>query len=72
MSRNFRTSHSTIKEILNVKLGLGKFSRRSVPYPLSDDQKATRARAFRALLAILFHLQDNSFEGISTGDELLF
>jgi hypothetical protein len=39
---------------------------------LSDDQKANRVRDSRALLAILQCLQDNSFEGISTGDESWF
>jgi hypothetical protein len=72
MSRHFRTSHSTIKEIFSHQFGLWKFSRRRVPYKLSDDQKATRARDSRALLAILLRLQANSFEGISTGDESLF
>jgi hypothetical protein len=69
MSKHFHTSHSTIKEILSRQLGLRKFSRRRVPYPLSDDQKATRAPNSRALLAFLLLLQHNSFEGISTNDE---
>jgi hypothetical protein len=72
MSKHFRASHYIIKEILGCQLGLRKFSRRRFPYRLSDDQKATRARDLRALLAILLRLQDDSFEGISTGDESLF
>jgi hypothetical protein len=52
MSRHLRTSHSTIKEILSHQLGLRKFSRRWVTHRLSDDQKVSRARDSRALLAI--------------------
>jgi transposase len=69
MSRNFHTSHYTIKEIVSRQLGLRKFSRCWVPYKLSDDQKATKARDSKVLLAILFSLRDNSFEGIYTEDE---
>jgi hypothetical protein len=72
MSRHFRTSHHTIKEILSRQLGLREFSRRWVSHTLSDDQKANRARDSRAILAILQRLQDNSFEGISTSDESWF
>jgi histone-lysine N-methyltransferase SETMAR len=72
MSRHFRDSHYIIKEILGRQLGLMKFSRRWVWYRLSDDQKATRVRDSRVFLAILPRLQDNFFEGISTGDESRF
>jgi hypothetical protein len=42
MSKHFRASHYTIKEILDRQLALSKFARRTVLYQLSDDQKATR------------------------------
>jgi hypothetical protein len=44
MSIHFRISSCTIKEILSRQLGPRKFSRRRVPYRLSDDQKATQGR----------------------------
>jgi hypothetical protein len=72
MSKYFRASHYTIKEFLSRQFGLRKFARRKVPDRLSDDENATRAWHLKALLAILLRLQDNSFEGISTGDESLF
>jgi hypothetical protein len=72
MSNHFHTSHYTIKDILGYQLGLRKFSRRRVRYRISDNQKATRTRNLRALLAILLRLQDNSFDRISTGDESQF
>jgi transposase len=39
ISRHFRISPSTVKEILRRELGLQKFSRRWVPRLLSDDLK---------------------------------
>jgi hypothetical protein len=67
MSKHFRASYYTIKDILGRQLGLRKFSRRRFPCRVSDDQKITRARDVRALLAIWLRLQDNFFEWISTG-----
>jgi hypothetical protein len=57
MSKHFHASFITNKEILSYQLGPRKFSRRLVPHRLSDDQKASRVRDSRALLAILRRLQ---------------
>jgi transposase len=44
LSRHFRISLSTVKEILTRGVGLQKFSRRWVPHLLSDDQKKLAGR----------------------------
>ena len=53
ISRHFRISPSTVKEILRRQLGLKTFSGRWVPHLLSDDQKQLRVDASRKLLSML-------------------
>jgi hypothetical protein len=61
-----------VKEILRQELGLKKFSRRSVPDLLSDDQKKLWVDPSRKLLSLLGISAEPNFKGIATGDESLF
>jgi hypothetical protein len=72
MARHFRLSPTTIKDILDRKLGFHKLSRRWVPHRLTSSQKAERADGARSLLAVLRMKQEDSFRGITTGDESWF
>jgi transposase len=69
ISRHFRISPSTVKEIVRRELGLKKFIRRWVPHLLSDDQKKFRVDASRKLLSLLGMYAEHNFEGIAPGDE---
>jgi hypothetical protein len=61
-----------VKEILRRELGLKKYSRRSVPHSLSDDQKKLRVDASRKLLSLLGIDAKHHFKGIATDDESWF
>jgi hypothetical protein len=61
-----------VKEILRRELGRKRFSRRSFPHLLSDDQKKFRVDASRKLLSLLGMYAEHNFEGITTGDEFCF
>jgi transposase len=72
ISRHFRISPSTLKEIPRRELGLQKFGRRWVPQLLSDDQKMLQVDASRKLLSLLEMDSEHNFGGIATGDEFWF
>jgi transposase len=72
ISRHFRTSPSTVKEILRRELGLKKFRRRWVPQLLSDDQKKLRVDASGKLLSLLGIYAEHNFKEIAIGDESWF
>jgi histone-lysine N-methyltransferase SETMAR len=72
ISRHFRLSPPTVKEILMRELGLRKFSRRWVPHLLSDAQKEARIVECGKLLSMLAMYAEHDFEGIATGDESWF
>jgi hypothetical protein len=61
-----------VKEILRRELGLKKFSRRWVPYLLSDDQKKLQVDASPMLLSLLGRYAEHNFKRIATGDESWF
>jgi hypothetical protein len=61
-----------VKEMLRRELGLKKFSRRSVPHLLSDDQKKLLVGASRKLLSLLGIYAEPNFKGIATDDESWF
>jgi hypothetical protein len=69
MAMHFNVSHFTVKDILSRELGLRKFSRRRVPYQLSDPQKNCCVDTSVELLALLDQYSELQFEGIVTGDE---
>jgi hypothetical protein len=62
MSKYFRIVREAIMEILQLDLGLQKFSRRWVPRQLSSSQKAGRVNRSRALSHLLQQLQPFDFE----------
>jgi hypothetical protein len=70
MSKHFRIVSGTIMKILQLNLGLKKFSRRWMPHQLIA--KADRGNRSAALLHLLQPLQPFDFEGITTGDESWF
>jgi hypothetical protein len=61
-----------VKEVLVRDLGLPKFTRRWMLHILSDPQKVMRVEALNELLQILNDLEADSFDGITTSDELWF
>jgi hypothetical protein len=69
LSRHFSVCATNAKEILVRDLSSKKFTRRWVPYTLSDLQKAMRVEASNELLQILNDLEADSFDGIKTGGE---
>jgi hypothetical protein len=72
ISKHFRISPSTVKQILRRELGLKKFSRRSVPHLLSHYQKKSWVDARWKLLSLLGIYAAPNFKGIATGDESWF
>jgi hypothetical protein len=61
-----------MKEILRRELGPKKFSRRSVPHLVSDQQKKLRVDASRKLLSVLGMYAEHNFEGITIRDKYWF
>jgi hypothetical protein len=72
LSRHFNACAITVKEILTRDPGLTKITRRLVPHTLSDRQKVKRVETPTELVWILNNLEDDSFDGITTGDESWF
>jgi transposase len=72
ISRHFRISLSTVKEILRRELGLKKFSRIWVSHFLFDGKKKLQVDASREFLSMLGMYAEHNCEGIATGDEFLF
>jgi hypothetical protein len=65
----FSQSSHSIKEILQRKLGLYKFSRMLVPHSLSECQKVDRMTKSIAILTILLREASNSLSCIVTDDK---
>jgi hypothetical protein len=59
-----------VKEILTRDLGLTKITRRWMTHTLFDRQKVKRVEASTELVQIFNDLEADSFDGITTGDEL--
>jgi hypothetical protein len=70
--QHFLMSVLTIKESLQRELGFKKFSRNRVPHCLSVGEKVAHIEASTEMLRILHKLEENYFEGITTGDESYF
>jgi hypothetical protein len=66
------TTASTVKAILERELGMKRFSRRCVPYSLSDAEKIARVESAKEMLGILQESETNDFDNIATGDESSF
>jgi hypothetical protein len=50
ITKDFLTTASTVKEILQKELGMRKFSRRWAPHSLSDAQKVAHVEAAKGKL----------------------
>jgi hypothetical protein len=61
-----------IKDILQRKLGVRKFSRHWVPHFLSPVQKVAGVEASKTILRVLQDTESNDFEGSAPGDESRF
>jgi hypothetical protein len=72
IAKHFLTTASTVKEILQRKLGMRKFSRRWVHHSLSGAQKVARVEAAKEMFRILQESETNDFDSIATGDESWF
>jgi hypothetical protein len=72
ITEHFMTTVLVVKEILQRKLGMRKFSRRWVLHSLSSPQQVARVEASKDMLRILQELQANHFYGIATGDKSWF
>jgi hypothetical protein len=72
IAKHFLTTTSTVKEILQRKLRMGKFSRRWVPHSLGDAQKIARVEAAKEMLRISQESEINDFDGIAIGGESWF
>jgi hypothetical protein len=60
---------STVKEILQRKFGMRKFSPRWVPYSLNNAQKIECVETAKEILRILQESEMNDFNGIATSNE---
>jgi hypothetical protein len=69
ISRYFRISPPTVKEILRRALGLKQFSRGLVLHLHPDDRTKSRIDASEKLLSMLGMYAKHYFEGIGTGGE---
>jgi hypothetical protein len=72
IAKQFLTTASFVKEILQTELEMKRFSRRWVPHSLSDAQKVAPVEAARKMLTILHESETNDFDGIATGNKLWF
>jgi hypothetical protein len=72
ISRHFRISPPTVKEILRREPGLKKVSRRSIEHLLSDDQQKLWIDASQKLLSMLEMHLEHYFEGIGPANESRF
>jgi hypothetical protein len=72
IAQHFNQSKPIIKEILQQELELQRFSRRWVPYSLSNIQKVDWTAMATDLLSVLYRQADYSFSPIVTGDESWF
>lgn len=69
IAQYFDISHHTVKEILQRDLQMRKYSRKWVPYELSDENKKCRVECANGILEELRNDAQNNYEHICTGDE---
>ena len=60
IANELHISHGSVSTILHVRLGMHKLTARLVPKSLSDEQMATRASVYSALLK-RFRSKENDF-----------
>jgi hypothetical protein len=72
MAQHFLATVPTIKDILQRKLGMRKFSWYWVSHFLSPVQNVARVEASKTILRVLQDAESNDFEGIAMGDEFWF
>jgi hypothetical protein len=72
IAKRFLMAASPVKEILQKKLGMGKFSRGWIPRSLSSAHKVACVEAAKAKSKILQESEMNRFDGIATRNESWF
>jgi hypothetical protein len=72
IAQHFLTTVPTIKDILQRKLGMRKFSPHWVPHFLGPAQKVAHVEASKTILRVLQDAESNDFKGIATGNESCF
>jgi hypothetical protein len=72
IAQHFLTTVLMIKNILQRKVGMRKFSRRWVPHFLSPAQKVAPIKALKPILRVLQDAESNGFKGIATSDDSWF
>lgn len=72
IAKQLSISPMTILRVLNVDMGLKRFTRKWVPHELTVEQKNSRVEKSKLILNILEKAQKNNFVNVMTGDESLF